>query len=155
MRLFARPLLNFANINSFSYGNQWIVRAGDPLTLYFQLFDLDQGPASVIGAPNPFGFQGSPTLSGNVGLRYIAGIGVSNQPVQVTLTFPSIDDTKVITAIAVQDPDDGSIFKVSLSSNQTVNSGAVQFAIAEGSAIRRFNVLNLMTVEFPQADGSC
>ena len=156
MRLSARPLLNYANVNSFSYGNQWIVRAGDPNTLYFQVVDLDQGPASVIGAPNPvFGFQSTPTLSGNVGLRYMVGVGSSNQPAGIAVTFPSIDDTQEITANAIQDPDDKSIWKVVLGQNQKPNSGIVRFAVTEGSATRRFSALNMISVEYPQDDGSC
>lgn len=154
MRLSARPIVNWANVNSFSYANQWIVRAGDPNTLYFQIVDLDQGPASVIGGPNPFGFQSSPTLSGNVGLRYMVGVGSGNQPVQLQITFPSIDDTQAITVAAVQETDDKSIFKVVLGPNQKPNSGNVQFAIQEGNTIRRFSVLNLVGVEY-QNDGSC
>lgn len=156
MRLSARPLLNFCSINSFSYGNQWIIRAGDPNTLYFQVVDLDQGPASVVGAPNPiFGFQSSPVLSGNVGLRYMVGVGAGNTPAGITLTFPSIDDSQVITVQAVQDPNDASIWSVSLGQNQKPNSGNVQFAVMEGNNIRRFGVLNLLSVEYPQSDGMC
>lgn len=156
MRLSARPLLNFVNVNSFSYGNQWIIRAGDPNTLYFQLFDIDQGPASVVGGPNPlFGFQGISVLSGNIGLRYMAGIGAGNQPAGIQVTFPSIDDTQVIIANAIQDANDKSIWAVTLGQNQKPNSGNVIFAVQEGNNIRRFNVLNLLSVEYPQNDGSC
>lgn len=156
MRLSARPILNFANVNSFTYGNQWIIRAGDPNTLYFQVVDLDQGPASVIGGPNPlFGFQSAQVLSGNVGLRYIVGVGGPNQPAGLTVTFPSIDDTQVITAQAVQNPNDGSIWSVTLGQNQKPNSGNVIFAVAEGNSIRRFSALNLLSVEYPQNDGQC
>lgn len=156
MRLSARPILNFCSINNFSYGNQWIIRAGDPNTLYFQIVDLDQGPASVIGAPNPvFGFQSTPVLSGNIGLRYIVGVGVQNQPYSIAVTFPSIDDNQVLNIQAVQDPNDASIWSVSLGQNQKPNSGNVNFAVTEGNSIRRFNVLNMLSVEYPQQDGSC
>lgn len=156
MRLSARPLLNYFSVNSFSYGNQWIIRAGDPNTLYFQVFDLDQGPASVVGAPNPiFGFQGSASLAGNIGLRYVVGVGSGNTPSGITVTFPSIDDTQVITAQAVQDPNDGSIWSVTLGQNQKPNSGNVIFAVAEGNNIRRFSAQNVLMVEYPQSEGSC
>jgi hypothetical protein len=156
MRLSARPLLNYANVNSFSYGNQWIIRAGDPNTLYFQVVDLDQGPASVVGGPNPiFGFQSAQPLSGNIGLRYMVGVGSQNTPSGVTATFPSIDDTQVIMAQAIQDPNDKSIWSVTLGPNQKPNSGNVIFAVAEGNLIRRFSVLNMISVEYPQNDGAC
>ena len=156
MRLSARPLLNYVNVNSFSYANQWIIRAGDPNTLYFQVVDLDQGPASVVGAPNPiFGFQGSAALAGNLGLRYMVGVGSGNQPAGINVTFPSIDDTQEITIAAVQETDDKSIWKIVLGQNQKPNSGIVRFAVTEGSATRRFSALNLISVEYPQDDGSC
>jgi hypothetical protein len=156
MRLSARPILNYANINSFSPGNQWIVRAGDPNTLYFQLVDLDQGPANIIGGVIPLFGPGASVLSGNLGLRYIPGIGVSNQPVSISVTFPSIDDTKVLTYPAtLADPNDGSIWKVTIPALQSPNSGNVQFSVGEGTNIRRFSVLNLISVEFPLSGGSC
>lgn len=154
MRLSVRPLLNYVNVNNFSYGNQWLIRAGDPNTLYFQVVDLDQGPASVIGRPDPiFGFGANGSLSGNIGLRYM--VGVTNTPAGITVTFPSIDDTQVINAAAVQDPNDKSIWSVTLGPNQKPASGNVQFAIAEGNQIRRFSALNVLGVEDPTNDGSC
>lgn len=133
MRISAKAIVNYATINSFQTGNQWEIRSGEPNTLYFQLVDLDQEA-----------------------LRYLAGIGGSNQPAGVAVTFPSIDDAQVITATATQvDSNDSSIWKVSLSSSQTPGSGNVQFAISEGAVTRRFSVLNMMSVEYPQNDGSC
>lgn len=137
-RLSAKPILNYANINNFDFGNQWTIRAGDPNSLYFQLVDLDKTDT----ARNP--------------LRYIAGVGVSNQPVVVTVTFPSIDDATQIQVTATQpDANDGSVWKVDLTPAQIPGSGAVQFAISEGGIIRRFGVLAMMSVEYPDSDGSC
>lgn len=131
MRLSAKAITNFANINQFDFGNQWTVRAGDSNDLYFQLVDLDQGD-----------------------LRYMAGVGSSNQPTSIVVTFPSIDDTAVINVSAIQDPNDKSIWKIPLGPNQKPNSGQVRFAVSEGSTIRRFAVLNLISVEYPE-NGSC
>lgn len=154
MRLSARPLLNYANVNSFSYGNQWIIRSGDPNTMYFQIVDLDQGPANVIGQFAPANqFGANSTLSGNIGLRYM--VGVNATPAAITVTFPSIDDTQVINATAVQDPNDKSIWSVTLGPNQQPASGNVQFAVAEGNSTRRFSVLNILNVENTFNDGSC
>ena len=154
MRLSTRPLLNYVNVNNFDYGNQWAIRAGDPNTLYFQVVDLDQGPAQVIGQANPiFGFGQGGQLGGNIGLRYM--VGVTNTPAGITVTFPSIDDTQVINATAVQDPNDKSIWSVTLGPNQKPASGNVQFAVAEGNQIRRFSALNILSVESPTNDGSC
>jgi hypothetical protein len=124
--------------------------------LYFQVVDLDQGPAQVIGQANPiFGFGQGGQLGGNIGLRYMVGVGVGNTPAGVTVTFPSIDDTLVIAVPAVQDPNDKSIWSVTLGPNQKPGSGNVQFAIAEGNSIRRFSALNVLNVEDPTNDGSC
>lgn len=155
MRLSARPIVNYCNVNDFAYGNQWTVRAGDPLTLYFQIVDLDKGPYALVGDSNNLFGQAS-QLQGSVGLRYIVGVGTDNQPSQVLVTFPSIDDDAAITAIATQaDPNDGSIWKLTLQPNQQPSGGAVQFAVTEGSATRRFNVQGMLSVEYPMNDGCC
>jgi hypothetical protein len=126
MRLSAKAIQTYNGPNSFSTGNQWTVRAGDPNTLYFQLIDLDQA-----------------------GLRYLAGVGSSNQPFGVQVTFLSIDDTKKIIAQAVQaDANDSSLWKVTLSSLQVPGGGNVWMAVQEGNAIRRFSVLGMLAVEY-------
>lgn len=132
MRLSANLLNNFANINQFSFTNQWEIRGGELNVLYFQLVDLDQNS-----------------------LRYLPGIGVSNQPFGVSVKFPSIDDAQIINATAAQvDPADNSIWKVTLSASQIPKSGNVIFTITEGSNARSFKVLNALSVEFTN-DGSC
>ena len=133
MKLSARLLVNYANINQFSYQDQWQIRAGEPNVLYFQLVDLDQNS-----------------------LRHLAGIGVSNQPYSVSVKFPSIDNAQVIVAAATQvDISDSSIWKVSLSATQTPQSGNVVFTVVEGSASRSFNSMNGLSVEIPGNNGSC
>lgn len=127
-RISAKPIVNFANINQFSFGNQWAIRAGDPNTLYFQLIDLDQNE-----------------------LRYLVGV---SQVSGITVTFPSIDDSLVINATAVQDTNDKSVWAVTLAPNQLPGSGNVKFAVVEGSNTRRFNVLNMLSVEIVN-DGGC
>lgn len=133
MRLSANFVVNYANVNQFSYQDQWQMRGGDPVTLYFQLVDLDQN-----------------------GLRYLAGIGLQNQPYGVTVTCPSIDDSKVLQLTAVQvDANDASLWKITIASTQIPSSGNVMFMITEGSANRTFKKMNGMQVELPGADGSC
>lgn len=159
MRLTAVALVNWCDVNGFSYANQWTIRAGDPNTLYFQIIDLDKGPSVVIGQLNPlFGFgagtAGNPTLSGNVGLRYIVGVGVDNQPASIKVTFPALDDTQVIQATAIQDPDDGSIWRVVLLPSQLPKSGNIKFEVTEGNSTRRFSVTNMLAVELLNS-GSC
>jgi hypothetical protein len=179
MRLSAKPIVNYTDINHFSYVNQWIVSAGDPNVLYFQLVDLDQGPANVIGG---YTFLYAPPLSGNIGLRYMAGVGTSNQPVTLTVTFPSnaaalntfnndtnggfipfgssltfpvVDPAQVFTITAFQaSPLDASIWAVSINSVQIPNSGNVQFALTEGTNTRRFFVTNMIDVQISN-NGNC
>lgn len=132
MRLSAKAITTFGTINALNFGNEWTVRAGDPNTLYFQLVDLDQD-----------------------GLRYLAGVGGGNTPASVQVTFPALDDIQVLSIAATQDANDKSIWSVVLLPSQTPRSGNVQFAVTEGANVRRFNVLNLMSVEYPLSDGSC
>ncbi len=129
MRISALPIKNFANVNQFTFGNEWSIRAGDPNTLYFQLVDLDQN-----------------------NLRYLAGI---SQTAGITVTFLSIDDSLVINITAIQNPNDKSIWSVVISPAQTINSGSVRFAISEGSDIRRVSIPNMIVVEQTQNEGGC
>jgi hypothetical protein len=155
MRLSAKPIISYCNVNNYSFGNQWIVRAGDPNTLYFQILDIDQ--AVNVNNTSNFGvFTGITPVNPSAGLRYMLGIGSQNQPYGITVTFPSLDNSKTIVATAVQaDANDSSIWKVSLSSLQSPGGGNVQFAIMEGSVVRRFSVMNMIGVDDPTNDGSC
>lgn len=128
MRLSAKALVNFSDVNHFSQGNEWNIRSGEPNTLYFQLVDLDQA-----------------------NLRYIS----LADGVTMAVTFPSLDDASVITVAATQETADPSIWTVALTADQVPESGNVQFAITEGAVVRRFSVINLMAVEDPINDGSC
>lgn len=135
MRLSAVPLNNYQNTNSYMSANEWTIRSGDPNVLYFQLIDLD-------------------SCGGN--LRHMTGVGVGNQPVVVTVTFPSIDDTQVITLTAAVDPNDSSIFFITLDGTQFPSAGNVQFSVQEGSgAPRTFSVQNMLDVEIANNSGCC
>lgn len=151
MRLSASPLITFDNVNSFTYGNQWIIRSGDTNALYFQLFDLDKGPTQSIG--NPYYSGNYSVLSTNIGLRYIAGVGTSNQPASIVVTFPDTDSNT--TFDANQDPNDGSIWSINIPSSAQLSGGNVIFALTEGINVRTFSVLNMLAVEYPGADSGC
>ena len=138
MRLSAKPIVNYANINSFTFGNQWIIRAGDPNSLYFQLVDLDHVDNSACKTP----------------IRYVP-VTAGPNPVVITVTFPSIDNATQITATATQLTGDASLWAVALNPSQIPGSGTVQFAINDNGVIRRFGVLSMMSVEYPDSDGSC
>ena len=154
MKLSAKAIINYGSINLFSYADQWSVRAGDPLSLYFQLVDSDQ---AINGNNQGFGiFSGITPVGTTAGIRYLPGIGVNNQPYGVTVTFPSIDPTKTLTYTATQvDPNDASIWVVNLPAAAIPTGGNVKFAIQEGTAIRRFSVMNMIAVEQPLNNGSC
>ena len=167
MRLSARAIVNYANINNFSYANQWIVNAGDPLTLYFQIIDLDQGPYAVIGAPYYLLGQNS-QLAGNVGLRYIPGASCPmpagsccppanpGPPVSVSVTFQSLDSNNVLTVIATPaSASDGSIWSINLAPSQQPAGGNVLFSVTECNGTKTFSVLNLLAVVFPGNEGCC
>ena len=131
MRLSAKAIVGYCNINDFSTGNQWTIRAGEPNSLTFQIVDLDAG-----------------------GMRYLLGVGVQNQPYAVTVVFPSLDNAKTVTAIATQsDPSDSSVWTVALGASQIPSSGNVRFQVVQGTVIRNFSVLNMLSVEHPENEG--
>lgn len=131
MRLSAKSIVSFANINSYRLGSEWTLRAGDPNTLYFQLVDLDQD-----------------------GIRYMAIASGEDSPT-VTVTFPSIDDDAEVTLSATVLPNDASIWSVNVPADAQINSGSVRFSVTVDGITRKFSVLNLTAVEYPDNDGSC
>lgn len=135
MRLSAKPITTFNGLNSFVLGNQWQIRASEANTLYFQLVDLDQK-----------------------NLRYIPLVVAGSPPILpiMTVTFPSIDDSAILNIVATQvNSADGSLWQVDLTDMQVPGSGNVVFALNENGVIRRFSVINMLTVEFPGNDGDC
>ena len=129
-RLSARPIVNFQNINSFKYANQWEMSAGSNIQLYFQFIDLDQ-----------------------CGLRQIIGLGVSNQPDAEKVIFPSIDCSEKFALSATQDPNDGSVWSVIIPYTNVPQTGAVQFQVVQGSNSQTFAVQQMLIVNYPN-DGS-
>jgi hypothetical protein len=161
-----KPITNWCNVNMYTVGNQWIVNSGDPQMLYFQLIDVSQAVPSngalgfgfFYGNPftgiTPVGGQGTGVAT--AGLRYLLGIGSSNNPYGVQVTFPSIDSNQVVTINATQaDPADSSIWVVSVPANQAIAGGNVQFTVTQGNNINRFSVTNVLDVIFSGNLGSC
>jgi hypothetical protein len=130
-RLSAKPILNYQNVNSFKYGNQWSVSAGDSDTLYYQLVDLDQ-----------------------CGLRYIAGECTNGVPAAMRVTFPSCDNAQAFTLVASQVACDGSIWSITIPSTSTPHSGNVIFQLYEGNSLKSFTGLQFLVVGTPQNNGS-
>lgn len=133
-RLSAKPVVNFQNINSFDYASQWIIRAGDQTTLYFQLVNLD-------------------SCAKDCPMRYVAGVGSGNTPVQIRVTFPSIDCNSQFTLVASPVANDGSLWSVTIPYTSVPQTGNVQFVMYEGNNIKNFSVLQMMVVEY-SSDGS-
>jgi hypothetical protein len=161
MLLSAKAINNWCNVNMYTLANQWVVNSGDPLLLYFQIIDTSQSLASL-NSSNVFGnlfgspFTGITAVGATAGLRYLLGIGSSNQPYMVKVTFPSIDPNQQVTITATQaDPNDSSLWVVSVPASQAIGGGSVQFAVYEGSSVRRFSVLNMLDVLFPTSNGMC
>lgn len=121
MRLYAKPIKNYANINQFDYASEWTIRQGEPNTLYFQLVDLDQES-----------------------LRYLS----SDAGVSVQVTFPAVNSVNIISKQAAQVSSlDRSIWAVSLLSTEIPSSGNVQVSVTESGMTRRFSLLQGLIVE--------
>lgn len=148
MRLTSVPIINFANINDFQTASQWTVRATDPQTLYFQLFDLDNVDTVPYSAPFNFGFFG---INQTNPQRFMAGIDSGTQPVVMTVTFPSLDPSLSFTYTATQDPNDKSVFSIVLpgyiSAGVAPASGNVQFSLTMGTKTYNWVVQNMIAVE--------
>lgn len=154
MNLTALPIKSWCDVNMYVLGNEWNVEAGDSNRLYFQIVDTDQAIQNNIQG---FGiFTGTSPAGTTAGLRYLVGIGSSNQPYGVTVSFPSIDTCNYLTLTAHQaDPNDSSIWYVDLASNQIPGSGNVLFAVQQGLTTKRFSVTNMISVNDPTSNGSC
>jgi len=148
MRSTSVPIINFSNINDFQTASQWSIRATDPNTLYFQLFDLDNVNTSPYTALNSGFFNAAIQTAPQ---RFIAGVGSSNQPVVMTVTFPSLDPSLTFTYTATQDPNDGSVFSITLpgytSAGRAPASGNVMFSLTMGILTWTWTVQNMIAVE--------
>lgn len=121
MRLSAKPLKNFQNINSFDFGSEWTIRVDEANTLYLQLVDLDQE-----------------------GLRYIP----TTPGATLQVIFPAVSSANIITKTATQvSALDGSLWSVSLLETEKPSSGNVQFVLVENGVTRRFVLQQGLVVE--------
>lgn len=155
MRLTSTPIINFSTINDFQTTSQWTIRATDPNTLYFQLFDLDNVSVSPY-APLNSGFFNAAIQSSPQ--RFIAGVGGSNQPFSMTVTFPSLDPRNALVYTATSDPNDASVWSISLpgytSAGTAPSSGNVVFSLTQGTKAVTWVVANMLAVEMTN-QGSC
>lgn len=156
MRLTSQPIINFSNINDFQESSQWIIRATDPQTLYYQLFDLDNvNNLSPFAALNSGFFNAAIQSSPQ---RYIAGVGTNNQPFTMTVTFPSLNVGRTFTFNATPDPNDASVWSITLPgyANTTIapSSGNVFFSLTQGLQTVTWVVVNMIAVEITN-QGCC
>ncbi len=114
MYLTAIPLKRVASVNSFETSTQWLVRQGNPATIYFQLADGEQ--LQTDGKP----------------LRYMPDAGAT-----VSVTFSSIVSSYSITKTATQPfSQDTSIWSISINATDNLASGNFVFTLTEGSTVR-------------------
>jgi hypothetical protein len=117
MRLGIKTIKNFANVNSFDYTSEWNIRQEDSTVLYFQIVDLDQD-----------------------GLRYLP----TDASYSVSVTFPGTTIVKVATQANSLDR---SIWGVQINTSDKVLTGNIQVSVTEGSVVKKFSVLQAITVE--------
>jgi hypothetical protein len=155
MRLSANLIRSYNTVNSFTFGD-WTITANEANTLYFQLTDLDQIPWEMFNDVSWPGVIQQQSVIPN-SLRYLTGIGSLNQPVIVTVQFPSLNcSSSPLTIVATPvSPNDSSLFMVSLTALQVPGTGNVIFTVQEGLNIRRFFVQSGITVINPLNLGSC
>jgi len=130
MRLSAKTLKNYANINNFDYEpNGWVVRESEPNRLCLQLVDLDQD-----------------------GLRFLSSAAAYS----LKAIFPAIDDDDEFEIAAVQaDALDRSVWYLDLSSSQVPSSGSVMFEFTQDGVVRRFTLDFAISVEGQDQGGCC
>ena len=110
MRLSAKPIVAYQNINSFRFATEWTIRDGEANTLYFQLIDLDQED-----------------------LRYIP----IDDDFEVSMEFPALDAAAVITKVGVTPSQlDRSVVAVTLNASDAVSSGNVRIAVTENGVAK-------------------
>jgi hypothetical protein len=155
MRLTSQAVINFSNINDFQMASQWTIRASDPNTLYYQLFDLDNVDTIPYSAPWNGGFFG---INQTTPQRFIAGVGTSNQPFTMTVTFPSLNVGNTLTFNATPNANDASVWSFSIPGYSNVgyapSSGNVIFTLTQGINTWTWTVINMLAVEMTNC-GSC
>jgi hypothetical protein len=156
MRLTSEAIINFSTINDFQTASQWTIRATDPNTLYYQLFDLDNTTNVSPYSPLNSGFFNAAITT--LPQRYIAGVGTSNQPFSMTVTFPSLDPNNTLTFTATPNPYDGSVWSITLpgytNTAMAPASGNVMFSLTQGLNTVTWTVVNMVAVEFTN-QGCC
>lgn len=140
MRLNAKILKNVAGVNNWAYANQASVQEGQANEIYFQIVDWDQIP----GTDKSIALPDAP-------LRYIP----QGTVVTLSASFPSIDSAQEFSVVGTQPfPDDKSIWKVTLLSNQVPKSGNFKIKLTEDGNSKNILAKNALSVDLLNV-GSC
>jgi hypothetical protein len=123
MKLSARPLSCVSGVNDFTISTQVEFTAGDGVTVYLQLVDIEKRPSNYGWNPP--------------GQRYMPAVGAT-----FTVTFLNIDDAKQFSRVAAQPfPQDPSIWAVQVLPTDPVGgTGSLKCVLAEGSVVRTFSL---------------
>ena len=140
MRLNAKILKNVAGVNNWAYANQASIQEGQANEIYFQIVDWDQIP----GTDKSIALPDAP-------LRYIPQGAV----ISLSASFPSIDSAQEFSVVGTQPfPDDKSIWKVTLLSNQVPKSGNFKIKLVEDGSAKNILAKNALSVNLLNV-GSC
>ena len=146
MRINAKILKNVANVNNWQYVSQANIQEGQANELYFQLVDLDIIPNNE---DQSVSLPASP-------MRYIP----QGTAISVEITFPALrsegDDAGAEQfAVAASQPfsDDGSIWKISLTSSQLPKSGSLTVKLTIDGVDKYFLVNNAISVDLLNVGG--
>jgi len=128
MKLSVKFLKNVANVNCFQYVSHWDISEGSENTLYFKTIDKLKED-----------------------IRYIPQGTVNAMEV----TFLDIDsDAEIVKTATNPYSDDLSLWCVTLTAAQVVNSGAVKFKLTQDGVETLFVVQQAITVDLLES-GSC
>lgn len=140
MRLSAKIIKNVSNVNHWIYADSAYIQEGQINEFYFQLVDLDKTHPAEKSEILP-----------HFPLRYMP----QGTVVTVAVTFPDLNPDNEFTVTASQPfTDDKSIYKITLASTQTPNSGTIQISLIEDGVEKVFKVSNALQVEL-QNRGGC
>lgn len=142
MRLSAKIMKNIVDINHWQHANQAIIVEGQANSIYIQLVDLDW--STKASPEQSAAFNQYP-------IRYIS----QATTITVEMQFLNIDDAQEFSVSASQPfPDDKSIWKVDLTSDQIPAAGNMIINVTEDSVVKSFVVKQAIKTELLNA-GSC
>lgn len=141
MRISARMLKNVVDVNHWQHSNQAYIAEGQPNDFYIQIIDLDW--STKISPEQSAAFPQFP-------IRYIS----LADDIAVVASFLDIDSDEEFQVSATQAfPQDRSIWKFTLTSDQIPNAGNVRITVTEDAIEKSFIVQNAISVELLNRGG--